>query len=155
MKAGMNHVEKYYGKSIERIQNECIGPSAYNHRYAAALDALLTRLGQTPSVIELPPSGLIYKSWRVVKQANGLIVTLTDRPENIVKRLIFTDVDSKPIEVTLTARQKDRYLIDIRKDITYYKTGHSRAHFQVDLDGLTPAEAADKVISISQFMPLH
>jgi len=145
------HVEKFYGKSIERIQNECIGNSSYNYRYSEALLDLLKNLSDTPSVIELPPNGLRYKCWRVVKKASGITVVIHDTAENILKRIVFYDIDTKPMEKILTEREKVLYLKDIRKDITFYKTSQSRADFQVDISGLTPDSAADKVISTTGF----
>lgn len=144
------HVEKFYGKSIERIQKDCIGRAGYNYKYADALSDLQKKLGTASSVIEIPPSGLLYKSWSVVKKANGITVALYDKPENIVNRLIFTDIDSNPIDVTLTDKEKQAYLSDIRKDITYFKTGHRRANFQIDIAGLTPDQVAEKIIEATQ-----
>lgn len=145
------HVELYYGKSIERIINECIGPSGYNYKYAEALAALLKSLAMTPSVIELPPSGLMYKSWLVVKKAEGITVALHDKPENILNRLIFTDIDSKPIDVTLNDREKKHYLTEIREDISYFNTGYKKADFQIDVSGLLPEQVADQIIAITRF----
>lgn len=145
------HVERFYGKSIERIQNECVGRSGYNYKYAEALMVLLKNLGNTPSVIELPSSGLMYKSWRVVKKAKGITVAIHDKPENIVKRIVFYDIDTKPLDITLTDRERYFYLIDIRKDITYFKVGLNRAEIQIDIAGLTPDQAADKIIAATQF----
>lgn len=145
------HVELFYGKSIERIQQECLGRAGYNYRYADALSSLLKNLANIPSVIELPPSGLLYKSWNVVKKAQGITVSLHDKPENILQRIIFTDIDSKMIEITLTNREKRAYLSQIRKDITYFKTSHNRADFHIDISGMTEDQAADKIIEATQF----
>lgn len=145
------HVELFYGKSIERILNECIGQSGYNYKYADALTALLKNLVKTPSVIELPPSGFMYKSWGVVKKAEGTTVSLHDKPENILDRIIFTDIDSKPLDVALTDREKRYYLAEIRRDIAFFNTGYKRADFQIDVSDLTPEQVADKIIEVTRF----
>jgi shikimate kinase len=141
------HVERFYGKSIERIRAECIGSAGYNNRYADVLNGLLKSLRGAPSVIELPPGGLLYKSGSVVKKAGGVTVALHDTPENLLKRIVFYDIDSKPLDITLTDREKALYLKEFRKDIAYFRTSHSRALFQIDISGTTPEQAAEKVIS--------
>jgi len=72
-------------------------------------------------------------------------VVVTDKPENILDRIRFFDIDSRPIEKNLTAREKKLYLREIKKDITYFRTSYKRAKLQVDISGLDPDQAARKV----------
>jgi shikimate kinase len=39
---------------------------------------------------------------RAVKKANGITAVVTGKPENILKRIRFYDIDSRPIEKKLT-----------------------------------------------------
>ena len=105
-------------------------------------------LGQPDSrncVIALPPSGLMGRYLRVLKRAGGTIVVLTDKPENILNRITFYDIDSHPIEKQLTDKEKLLYLREIKKDITYYRKSYDRAGFRVDITGLAPEAAAERV----------
>ena len=84
--------------------------------------------------------------WKVVnKTQDATIVVLKDTPENILKRIKFYDIDSRPIETNLTDREKSLYLREIRKDITYFSRSFQKAHLCVDITGSGPDEAARKV----------
>jgi shikimate kinase len=96
-------------------------------------------------VIALPPSGLMGGYLRAIKKANGITAVVTDKPENILKRIRFYDIDSRPIEKELTSNEKKLYLKEIKKDITYFRTSYQRANLQVDISGLDQDQAARKV----------
>ena len=99
-------------------------------------------------MIALTPAGLMGGYLRVMKKYSGITVVLTDKPENILERLRFYDIDSRLIEMELTAEEKRYYLRDIKKDITYFNTGFKRANLQVDISGLNPDQSARKVIKV-------
>lgn len=58
---------------------------------------------------------------------------------------MFYDVDSRPIEKSLTAAEKRLYLTEVKKDITYVRSSYERADLQVDISGLDVDEAAQRV----------
>ncbi len=70
---------------------------------------------------------------------------LKDTAENILKRITFYDIDSCPIKINPTDREKSLYLREIRKDITYFSRSFQKAHLCVDITGSRPDEAARKV----------
>jgi shikimate kinase len=82
---------------------------------------------------------------RTVRRAGGTTVVLNDQPENILQRIRFFDIDSRPIEKVLTQDEKRRYLREIKKDITYFLQSYERANLQIDISGLGANEAARKV----------
>ena len=63
----------------------------------------------------------------------------------ILERITFYDIDSKLIEIELTANEKRLHLREIKKDITYFRKSYERAHMQVDISGLDIEQAAGKV----------
>ena len=140
--------ERYFGDSIERLQNRFPTAQSFRNEAAKALSALLSEPPSTSAVIALPPSGLMGGYWRVVKSSPGKIVALTDTPENILARIEFYDVDSKPIEKELTDDEKRWYLNDIKKDITYFGKTYTRAGYRVHIAGLDVSAAAQKVQNI-------
>ena len=84
--------------------------------------------------------------WKVVGKAqDATIVVLEDTAENILKRITFYDIDSRPIRRNLTDREKSLYLREIRKDIAYFSRSFQKAHLCVDITGSGPDEAARKV----------
>jgi len=83
---------------------------------------------------------------KVLKKNHGIKVVITDKPENIVERLRFYDIDSRPIEKELTLKEKKLYLREVKGDMTYFGTSYKRANLQVDISGLEPVQAAHKII---------
>lgn len=82
---------------------------------------------------------------RAIKNSFGVTVALSDKPENILERIIFYDIDSKLIEKCLTSSEKRWYLSEIKKDITYFRKTYDRAHLRVDISDLDPKQAALRV----------
>ena len=138
-------VETFFGTSIERLRSRFITVHSYRNEAAKALVHLLNRPESRNSVIALLPSGLMGGFLRAVRKFTGITVALHDSPENILKRISFYDIDSRPIEKDLTSEEKRLYLREIKKDITYYRKAYQRADVQVDISGLDADAAARKV----------
>jgi shikimate kinase len=138
-------IESFFGISIERLQNRFLGMHSFRYEAAKALVHLLNRPDSRDCVIALLPSGLMGGYLRVVKKTNGAIVALKDKPENILERIRFYDIDSRPIEKELKPEEKSLYMKEIKKDITYFRRSHDRADLQIDISGLDADDAARKV----------
>ena len=54
----------------------------------------------------MPPSGLRDAFLRVVRRVPGVTVAVHDTPENILERITFYDIDSRPIDKHLTAEER-------------------------------------------------
>ncbi len=140
-----HEIETFFGTSIERLQNKFLTMHSYREEAAKALVHLLNRSDSRDSVIALPPSGLMGGYLSVIKKAAGTTIALNDKPENILERIRFYDIDSKPIAKDLTPDEKHLYLREIKKDITYFRKAYGRAHLQVDISGLNIEQAAGKL----------
>jgi len=138
-------IERFFGISIERLQSRFITMHSFREEAAKALVDLLGRPVSRESVIALPPTGLMGGYLRVLKKTPGTTVVLRDSPEAILDRIVFYDVESRPIEKTLTTAETRLYLREIKKDITYYRSSYKRADLQVDISGLDVDEAAQRV----------
>ncbi len=100
-------------------------------------------------VLALPPSGMMGSYHKVLKKTEGIIVVvLADTPENILNRITFYDIDSRPIEKQLTEEEKRFYLREIKRDISYYHKSYDRAHLRIDISGLSAAEGAEKMYQL-------
>ena len=139
-------IERFFGTSVERLQKRYLTPYSFRIEASKALKEIVSRGedGQN-CVIALPPSGLMDAYWRVVKSAKAAIVVIQDKPENILKRITFYDIDSRQIQKHLTEREKRLYLREIKGDMTYYGRTYKRATATVDIAGLGPDDAARKV----------
>ena len=58
---------------------------------------------------------------------------MLDKPERILDRIVFYDVDSRPMDKLLTNEERPLYLKEIKKDITYFKKSYTRADLQVSV----------------------
>jgi len=138
-------IERFFGISIEQLRSRFLTVNSFITAAAKALANILTNPNTRDCVIALPPSGLMGSYLRVVKKAGGLTVVLTDKPENILNRITFYDIDSRPVEKQLTEKEKHLYLWEIKKDITYFRKSYSRGDLQVDISSLSAGQAAEKV----------
>lgn len=140
-----HEIEAFFGTSIERLQAKFLTIHSYRNEAAKALVHLLNRPESRDSVIALPPSGLMGGYLQVIKKSAGIIIVLNDTPENILERIRFFDIDSKPIEKNLTPKEKHLYRKEIKKDITFFRKSYERAHLQIDISNLNMEQAAAKV----------
>lgn len=139
-------IERFFATSIERLRSRCLTTDTFRHEAAKALKDVLSREDSCNSVIALPPSGLMGGYWKVVSKAkDATVILLEDKPENILARITFYDIDSRPIQRALTDREKRHYLRTIRQDIAYFRPSFQRAHISVDIAGCGPDEAACRV----------
>ncbi len=138
-------IERFFGTSIERLQNQFFTMHSFRSEAAEALVHILNRPDSRDCVIALPPSGLMGGYLRAVKKAGGVTIVLNDKPENILERITFYDIDSRPIEKKLSAEEKRLYLREIKKDITYFRKTYERATLQIDISGLDADGAAQKI----------
>lgn len=138
-------IEGFFGTSVEQLQSRFLTIHSYRDEAAKALVHLLKRPASRHSVIALPPSGLMGGYLRAIKNSFGVTVALSNKPENILERIIFYDIDSKLIEKCLTSSEKRWYLSEIKKDITYFRKTYDRAHLRVDISDLDPKQAALRV----------
>ena len=93
-------------------------------------------------VIALPPSGLRDAFLRVVRRVPYVTVAVHDTPENILDRITFYDIDSRPIDRHLTSEERILCLKEIKADISYFKRSYERADLQVSITGLDPEASA-------------
>lgn len=135
-------IEAFFGESIERLQKRFLTIYSFRLEASKALIHLLNRPESLHAVIALPPSGLLAGYLNTIKNANAIVVAITDRPEHILERIAFYDIDSKPMKKVLTPDEKRWYLKDIKKDCTYFGKSYKRVHLRVDIAGKEANEAA-------------
>jgi shikimate kinase len=141
-----SEIERFFETSIERLQDRHLTPHDFRLAASQALKWLLSRADSDNCVIALPPSGLLGGYWKVVsKTRDATIVVLRDTPENILERIRFYDIDSRPLQKHLTDSERVLYLREIQRDIAYFSRPFRRAHVSVDIAGCGPDEASRKV----------
>jgi shikimate kinase len=94
----------------------------------------------------LLPSGLLGALWKVVSEArDATTVVLRDTPENILGRITFYDIESRPMQKNLTDHEKRLYLREIKRDIAYFNRSIRRADLSVDISGSSLDNAPRRV----------
>ncbi|MCP4290039.1 MAG: hypothetical protein GY792_37440 [Gammaproteobacteria bacterium] len=140
-------IEQFFGMSIERLQQKYLMPHDFRKEAAKALSNILDKPESRQAVIALPPSGLMGGYLAVIKKTQGLKVALLDRPERILGRVVFYDVDSRRMDKRLTNEERPLYLKEIKKDITYFKKSYTRADLQVSIEDMDVEQAAHHILA--------
>ena len=138
-------VEAFYGDSIPRLQARFLTVNNFRRKACRVLTDVLSRSDATQCVIALPPSGLRPPYWNVIKASGSIVVVMRDDPVNILDRIVFFDDDSRPMHKELTPDEREFYLDDIKKDVRYFARSYSKADVAVEINGLSPVEAAKKI----------
>jgi shikimate kinase len=140
-------IEQFYGLSIERLQQQYWMAHDFRKAAAKALSFILAKPESQQAVIALPPSGLMGGYLAVIKKTQGLKVVLLDTPERILDRLVFYDMDSRPMAKHLTDEERPRYLREIKQDISYFKKSCTRTDLQVSIEGMDVEQAAHHLLA--------
>lgn len=76
---------------------------------------------------------------RLLEDGNILAIELQDKPENILKRLVYADEDDNvfPLEIT-TEKERKYYLSEIKKNITFFKRRYAKITNKFDMNGENP-----------------
>ena len=83
---------------------------------------------------------------KLLEDENVLAIELQDKPENILKRLVYADEDDNvfPLEIT-TEKERKYYLSDIKKDITFFKRTYAKITNKFDMNGEDPETVTEKL----------
>jgi shikimate kinase len=136
-------VENYFGASIERLQARFLTGYGYRKKASVVLQHILTE--NRDCVVALAPSGLRDAYLRVIRKADCLTVVLEDTPDNILQRIVFYDTDSRPIDKTLTEKDKALYRKEIAGDMAFFGKSYERADLHVQIGGLGAPASADRI----------
>ncbi len=143
--------ESHFGTSIERLQSRFLTDYSYRKEASVVLKRIVAT--NRDCVVALPPSGLRDAYLRVIRKVECVTVTIKDTPRNIVERIRFYDIDSRPIPKHLTDEEKRLYQKEIKKDITHFKKSHQRADIHVDITGLDAAAGAARIEELLPHAP--
>ena len=138
--------ERFFGMSIERLRNRHLTSHDFRLARSQALKHVLSSEDIYNCVIALPPSGLLGALWKVVGEArDATTVVLRDTPENILGRVTFYDIESRPMQNDLTDHEKRLYLREIKRDIAYFNRSFCRAELSVDISACSLEDASRRV----------
>lgn len=138
--------ERYFGTSIERLRKRYLTSHDFRIATSQALKHLLSRQDSYNCVIALPPSGLMGALRKVISGArDATTVVLQDSPENILRKITFYDIESRPVQKKLMDYEKYLYLREIKRDIAYFNRSYRRADASVDISGCGIDDASRRI----------
>ena len=135
-------MKRFYNDTIENIQRCCIGDEL-DIKKTLVLKDVLEKCGDS-AVIAMSPIYYSVKYKLLFRNNNVLSILLQDSPENIVKRLVYTDDFDLVIENP--KRDNKAELKDIRYFISRYKKAFDRIEQKHFIDGKTADVAANEII---------
>ncbi len=147
-----DEIEKYFAKPKEYILEDYLFDYTFREDTRIVLHDLLNK--KENAVIASVPSGFRDSYLREYKKSSKksgnhfISIHLSDKAENILKRITFYDKESKLMDVKLSDRKKRLYLKEIKKDITFFKKFNRRADHEFSMDGLTLEESPEKLIDL-------
>ncbi len=142
-------IEKYYEKPIERIQDECLSMNKFREMGSRVLDIVISK--SENAIIATTPSGLKYSYYRVYKkykiEKKITSIHIKDKPENILKRLIFFDKDSNEIEIIMNDFELKLYTKEISNDYKFFNESLKRADLEINIDGIKLDDIPELIIN--------
>lgn len=136
--------ERYFQTPIRRLRDSHKSEYSYLRSISQVLQHALTP--RTDIVVALPPDGLLVPIWDVIKQLrNQITVLIWDTPENIVDRICFFDIDSKPVKKVMTRLDKKEHIFEVKRDMQYFRHSFRRANIKVDIFNCDLSDAVNKV----------
>jgi shikimate kinase len=143
-----DEIEEYHGESIERLKSKRFTEYSFRQDIGAqVLKQLISNNQDKDYVIALPPSGLMDSYYRIIKTIDCTVVILRDKAKNILERITFYDVDSKPMDIKISKKDMSYYLREIREDMKYFGRTYGRADLSVNISGLDIRESVREVQS--------
>ena len=143
-------IEKYFEKPIEYIQDEFLTTNGFREKTSIVLGKILNITQNI--VVASTASGFrdyYLIQYKHTKKTKDIVsINLTDKPENILTRLTFYDKMSNQIEKFLSDADKNFYLKELKKDITFYKKFNLRADYSIEINGVAPKIVVNKIIDL-------
>jgi shikimate kinase len=139
-------IERHFGTSIERLRARFLTSYSYSKEVSVVLKRILTE--KDDCVIALVPSGLRDAYLRVIRKTECVTIALQDTPENILRRITFYDIDSRPIVKELTEAEQALYRKEIKKNVTFFSKSYERADLRVDISGLGAERSAEMIAGL-------
>ena len=83
----------------------------------------------------------------IIKDKDILAVEITDKPENILKRLVYSDENDEVHKLEIKSKKEEQYYLrEIKTDFTYYKKVYYKIENKFDIDGKNAEEATENLL---------
>ncbi len=149
-----DEIKRQYGR-IDDFMNKY--PFAYErHKKKGLILKELLEKYDDNVVIAVSPINYLRFFRKLIENENILAIEILDKPEYILKRLVYADENDKvyPIEIN-SQKERQYYLMEIKKDITFYKRVYSKIKNKFDINGRTKKEFAQDLVNYIENLKLN
>ena len=133
----------YYCDTITNIQNSCFNRHAFDGIKITVLKDILTKCSDN-AVIAISPIYYTATYKKPFREKQVISIELQDSPENIAKRLVYTDENDNIIENHLSDIKQE--IKDVKYFISHYRKAFSHITIKYHINGKTALEAAREII---------
>lgn len=119
------------------------------YRHKKREEILLDIINKYDDNVVIAVSPIFYEELlvSVLVQSNVIAIELQDEPENILKRLVYTDKDDNVYPLLIKTKKEIKYYLkEIKADIQYYKKVYKKIENKFNMEGETPQEVTNKLI---------
>lgn len=113
------------------------------HRKRADILAEIINKYEDNVVIAVSPINYSEFLTNILDDNNIIAVNIYDKPENILKRLVYADENDKIYPIKIQNKKEEKhYLKDLKEDIKYYNKVYANIKNEFNIDGKSQEEAA-------------
>jgi len=138
-------VQERMGETISTIKGRHFNAHGFRDEVSHILSDLLQEYKDNV-VISMPPSGMYGQYLRILKKnPDVLTITLKDKAQNILERLVFYDKDNNLLKNVVNDRNRQLYYQSIKDDIEHFYTTHRKTKMKFNINGMNAEESAQKL----------
>lgn len=141
-----DEIKKIYNTSLEKF----VSTGSLQERDKIRCRLLHTIVKRSENkVIAVTPLSYAGAIVPIINSPEVISIELTDTPENIFARLVFSDGnDIIYQDDDYKNKHKDHYLKEIREDLAWYGLVYQNISNKFFINGRTPAEVTDKIVQL-------
>jgi len=145
-----DEIQEYYNDTLDNIYKDCCFPMSRDEKQAKVFSHILHKC-KRDTIIAVSPM-YYYKLFRnLLKNYSVICIELKDTPENIAKRVIFTD-ENDEIIVDDIGEYKEN-LRDVKYFIFRYKNTFAHLEWKFYIGGRSALDCADELEIILKASP--
>ena len=137
-------IKSFYNDNLTNIYDACFNRFEIDKKKGAALSATLKK-SLSNTIISMSPIYYTKSYTTLFKKNNVFPIVLQDTPENIARRLIYTD--DYDVEIGNPDPDIKQDISDMKYFINLYKSAFSKIECHYHINGKTAEEAASEIKS--------
>ena len=133
----------YFNDTIENLQRRFFLGNEYDHQKGIVLKSIIGKCSSN-TIIAMSPIYYTMSYKHLFTSRDVFSIVLQDTPENIARRVIYTDANDNIIENPVTDYSAE--IKDIKYFIARYKSAFSKIDNHYFIDGKSAEDAASDIV---------